>query len=104
MSDQSSAPPSKPRENDITQLQALLRAPAPRIYANGLGTLSGPTDVAIIFLNHDTPAAIVNMSYSTAKSLVKDLSGQISQYEKQTNQVVLDIVSATQRIHESQKK
>ena len=93
MTNQPSAGQTPAAPDLAQQLQALLRAPVPRLYANGLGTATSAADIAVIFLTNDVPTAIINMSWTTAKSLVQDVSKMIDQFEKSSSQQVKDIAT-----------
>jgi len=93
-----------PQQAQLAQLQAMLRAPVPRIYSNGLAIASSSSDVTVVLLQHGTPAGILSMSYATAKSLVKDLGGAILTFETNSNQQIKDIREATAEMAKHTKK
>lgn len=92
------------QQMQVAQVQAMLRAPVPRIYANGLATVSTPSDVSLIFLQHGAPSGILSMSYATAKTLVKDLGNAIQTFETNSNQKVKDISDAAAELAKNAKK
>jgi hypothetical protein len=55
------------------QMNALMRAPMPRIYANGFGMAQSASDVTVVMLHNNNPTAMVSMSFISAKSLFVDL-------------------------------
>lgn len=98
MTDQPPTAPATPQPKSETpeqlqqkQLQAFLRAPVQRLYANGIGTATTAADVSVILLMHGAPTAIVSMSYTTAKSLVNDVGNAIKNFEDKTDEKIKGI-------------
>jgi hypothetical protein len=54
-------------------VQTALASNAPRIYANGLGLAVTGSDVLMTLWHNGAAAAIINLAFPTAKSLVIDL-------------------------------
>jgi hypothetical protein len=97
-----SAPkPLTPDQQRQRQIQAFLRAPVPKIYANGIGTALTASDISIILLDNGNPSGIVSMSYTTAKSLAKDVQTAIENFEKKTGERVKDIKELSSKMQES---
>lgn len=84
------APSPQPASSD-RQMQALIRAPVTKLYANGIGINSTSNDITLVFLEHGAPSGIVSMSYTTAKSVMDEISNAIKQYENNTGEKVKSI-------------
>ena len=69
-------------------IQGALLGPVPKIYINGFGFAQTASDVSVILMLHQQAAAVLNMSYVTAKSLSGDLSQIIAKYEEATQQPI----------------
>jgi hypothetical protein len=69
-------------------LQAALRGPVPKFYANSFALAQGSSDLGIILLLNNQPVGIVHMSYISAKSLLSDLSAVIGHIEQATGQTI----------------
>ncbi|MCC0000119.1 MAG: hypothetical protein H6870_14300 [Methylobacteriaceae bacterium] len=91
---------ASPSQTPQQTLQAVLRSPAPRFYANGIGMAITASDMKVIFLDNGAPMAFVSMSYNTAKSLALDLQSNIKKYEEKTGQKVIGINEAAAKLHE----
>jgi hypothetical protein len=63
------------------QMNALMRAPVSRIYANGFGLIQTASDLTVVMLHNNNPAAMVSMSFISAKSLLVDLEKAVSDIE-----------------------
>jgi hypothetical protein len=69
-------------------LQAALRGPMPKFYANSFALVQGSSDLGLLLLLNNQPVGTVNMSYISAKSLLVDLSQVIDRIEKATGQTL----------------
>ena len=110
MSDQSTptvatvAPnPLTPEQQRQRQMQAFLRAPVQKIYANGLGVNATATDISVVLLDNTNPVGILTLAYSTAKSLIIDVSTAIKTFEDRTGEKVKDINTLAAKLKETQK-
>jgi hypothetical protein len=90
MTDQSSSPPN-PTSTPAQQVRAMLAAPIPRIFANGIGIQATATDVSLVLLLHDNPAGIVTVAYPVAKAIVVELSKVLNIFETKTGEKIKDI-------------
>jgi hypothetical protein len=77
------------------QLMALMRAPVPRLYANGYAIISSASDISVGLLFNGTPVGVTSMSYITAKSLIIDLQKALGEFEKAIDQKVKTIDEIT---------
>jgi hypothetical protein len=66
------------------QFAALLGAPIPNIYANGFQLGFTNADTQLLLLLSGRPVAIVNFSYTLAKSISEKLGILVDEWEKKT--------------------
>ena len=79
MADTPEAKKSPP--TDLLQ-QAVARDDVPKIYANGFGVGLTNADIIIIFQRFGpNPVAVVNLSYTLAKTLAQRLGALVSEFE-----------------------
>lgn len=69
--------------------KAIANPDVPKIYANGFVNAIGTGDVAILFKNGNSPAAVVNLSYTVAKSLAAKIGYLIAQLEEGTGNTIM---------------
>lgn len=60
-----------------------------KIYANGFISATGMGDIVILLKNADTPIAVLNLSYTVAKTLAIKLGGLITQLEEATETTIM---------------
>jgi hypothetical protein len=100
----STPPPSDP----AAQVADQFGSPAiPRIYINGFTLGTSLSDVYMLASTAGTPAAVILMSFTTAKTLAKQLGELISDFEKITGQSLLtmeDIQNAASKSDEAGKQ
>lgn len=70
------------------QIEALMRAPMPRIYANGFGIAQSASDLSVVLLHNNNPVAMVSMSFISAKSLLVDLGNALGDIESALKQPI----------------
>ena len=68
---------------------ALASRDIPHIYANGFMNALSDADIVVMLERDNSPVAILNMSYTTAKSLAEKLSHLISAFEKNSGQTIM---------------
>ena len=79
-------------KNPEQKLQEGLQSPeVPKIYANGVIVGTGAGDMMLFLERNGEPVAILNLSYTLAKSLTLDLSNAISSLEAQTGNNIMTI-------------
>jgi hypothetical protein len=61
----------------------------PKIYANGFSAALGIGDVIISFQENGRPAAILNLSFTVAKTFSVKLGTLIQELEKKTDQSIM---------------
>lgn len=69
--------------------QALNSKDLPKFYVNGFVNFYGPSDVGVLLKANDQPVALLNMSYTVAKSLSQKLIGMIEDFERQTGREIM---------------
>jgi hypothetical protein len=89
MSDQS--PPSIEDQQQQALVMAALRTPGLRIYANGFAVANSASDVSVVLVVNGSPAGILSLSHTSAKSLAVSLTKAIAQFEQATSQEIKTI-------------
>ncbi len=69
--------------------EALKSSEIPKIYANGFINTIGIGDVAILLKNGGVPVAVLNVSYTVAKTLAVKLGALISALEDRTGNTIM---------------
>ena len=86
------------------QMNALMRAPMPRIYANGFALAQSASDVTVVMLHNNNPAAMLSMSYISAKSLLVDLGKLLEGLEAVLKQPILTINEISEEMTKTKGK
>ncbi len=84
--------------------KALDNKEIPNIHFNGFVTSLGTGDVLIVLERNGRPIALLNTSYTTAKSLVEKLGGLITVLEQKTGNTIMTIDEITAKMGEKDKK
>jgi hypothetical protein len=95
MTDQPAAQAQQPEEMRRQQeqlVQGALLGPVPKIYMNGFAFAQTASDISVVTLLHNQPLAVLTMSYTTAKSLLSDLSQVLTKYEEAVEQPIKTFV------------
>ena len=71
------------------ELDQVLEVALPEIYANGFSVNLNPTDTNTIFTRDGRPVAKLNLSFTTAKSLVEILGNTIETVETKTGRSIM---------------
>src|SRR5664279_1609004 len=91
--------PLTPVQNPVVEIvqAALGDASVPKLYANGFAVGLTNADVVIAFQLQGKPAAILNLSFTLAKTLAQRLSGVVSELEAKldTKLVTTDKIDET---------
>ncbi len=76
---------------------ALASQDIPHLYANGFLNALSNADITMVLERNNYPVAVLNMSYTTAKSLAHKLSQIIADFEKASNHTIMtsDVVNQT---------
>lgn len=96
--------PVKPKRPDLDAvlLEALARDDVPKIYANGFGVGLSNADVFVVFQKFGPkPVAVLNLSYTLAKTLAQRLGQVVSEFERAVGD---QNILTTDRIDEAFRK
>jgi hypothetical protein len=74
---------------DAKMFAASLASPTPQIYLNGFALAQSLADVTIVAQTNGNPSAVLNMSFTTAKSLAIELDKIIKTFEEITGHTLL---------------
>ena len=82
---------SKPKKDAISEMinVAVSNPDIPKIYANGFVTGIGNGDTLIILQQNSKPVAVLNFSFTVAKTLALKLGGVIKEVEDQADTIIL---------------
>src|SRR5262249_9708619 len=70
--------------------QSIDRAEVPKIYSNAFSLALSNADIAIVFQRFgERPVAVVNLSYTLAKTLAQRLGGLVQEFESKISQEIL---------------
>lgn len=69
----------------------------PKLYANTFAAGYSPSDVYMVLSQNGEPVAVVNMSFTTAKSLQQALGATISRLEALTDHVIMTMDEVTNK-------
>jgi len=95
-------PQQEEQRRQIEQLiQGALLGPVPKLYINGFGFAQTPADLAMIMTAHNQAIAVVNMSYTVAKSLMVDLKTIIEKFEVATGERIKTLAEMNAKISEA---
>jgi hypothetical protein len=70
-------------------LRAAKASGVPEIYTNGSALGLGSSDIVVVLERNNDPVAIVNMSFTSAKSLVVALGSMIAQIEERSHRPIM---------------
>ncbi len=77
-------------EQTPDELAAALADPnMPKIYSNGFSCMLGLGDIAVLFKIAQQPTAVVNLSYTTAKTLAVKLNELVSYLESKSDHTIM---------------
>lgn len=74
---------------NFARTQAAQAPEVPSLYANSFLNVHTGSDVAVIFEKNSKPIAVMNLSYTTAKSLVVYLGQMISDIEQRSGRDIM---------------
>src|SRR3954462_5432662 len=81
-----------PESQPVNPSQRYERARAdgvPQLYANGFANTLGVGDVVLVLERNDQPIAILNLSYTVAKTLSLSLSRIVTLLEERSNREIM---------------
>ena len=75
----------------------LLTGQVPVFYANGFIVFVGQADMGLVLQTNGKDELVLNMSFTTAKSLVEQLGTAIRNFESQTGNIIMTTEFITQK-------
>ena len=85
------------------QMQSVLEDDAvPQIYFNGFSCATSPGDVTMILARNGKPVALLNSSFTLAKTLATKLSGVMEGFEDVTSNKIMTTDDVTKAMGENQ--
>lgn len=84
--------------------KVLERSDVPKFYVNGFVSGHSNADMILLLMQNGTPLNLLNMSFTTAKSLYQNLGDLISKFEAITNHTVMTMNDVANLISESNTK
>ncbi len=73
----------------LEQINEALESDCPKIYFNGFGSALGTGDVTIVLHQNTKPVAVINTTYTVAKTLSSRLNQLIQSLEKSAKTTIL---------------
>jgi hypothetical protein len=87
------------QENLLAQVKAAMESETvPKIYVNGFINSYGAADVVLVFQQNGKNMIVVNMSYTTAKTLAEKFSALIKAFEQTTEHEIMSIDTVKAKI------
>jgi hypothetical protein len=74
-----------------TSQEALASEQVLKIYGNGFICLNSNADMAVIIQINQKPVAVINLSFTTAKTLGEKLGQMVRDFEKKTGNTIMTI-------------
>lgn len=84
--------------------EALNNPEIQKIYANGFINATGMGDIVILLKNADTPLAVLNLSYTVAKTLAIKLGDVITRLEEATKNTIMTTDEITKAMAKRENK
>lgn len=84
---------------DASLFTAALAAPIARLYMNGFIVGQSVADVTLVVQTNGTPAAVLNMSFTSAKSLAVELDKVIKNFESLTGHTLLTMQDIQEKMN-----
>ena len=93
------------QENLLVQVKAAIESETvPKIYANGFINSYGAADVVLVLQQNGQNMIVVNMSYTTAKTLSEKLSNLIKKFEQSTGHEIMSIDTVKARLEQQKQE
>ncbi len=90
-----------PSADRMEELEAAVEDQSiPRYYMNGLMVARSVSDVFVVMTRMGTPIGIVNMSFTTAKTLVQSLNSVLQELERKTGHEILTMEEIGKKFQE----
>ena len=71
--------------------EAIASEQAVNLYGNGFICINSNADILIIMQKNQKPVAVINLSYTTAKTLSEKLGQMVRDFEKKTGNIIMTI-------------
>lgn len=91
------------KSEEIIQ-ETLSNSDIPKLYVNGFLSGHSNADMILLLMQNGTPYSLLNMSFTTAKSLHQNLGDLISKFEAVTNHTVMTMHDVADLINRSTTK
>ena len=75
----------------------------PAIYANGFTIATTVSDVSIVLMRNNRPFNLLNLSFTTAKTLAQGLTQAIAEFEKLTTTEITTITQFQEKVKQNKK-
>jgi hypothetical protein len=85
-------------EQPHVQALAWMNAPIPRMYANGFVIAQSNSDFSLVMMLNGAPTAVVNMSFTSAKTLGEELGKALNNLERGIEQKILSMDEVTTKM------
>ena len=87
---------------DITKI--IENEDVPKIYANSFACFQGNADMGIVLQQNGQPTAVINLSFTLAKTLAEKLNQMLLEFEDTTNNQIMTTTMIDAKIYDSIKK
>jgi hypothetical protein len=95
----------KPEGQDaVDRIRIGINAGVPSLYVNGFALIQTVSDVAAVLEKNGEPVAIINMSFTTAKTLAQKLGGVIAKLEDRAGRMMLTTDDISALASEAEKR
>lgn len=96
---------SKEQKALDVQLEACIKSQdIQKIYANGFINAIGNGDIMIVLKNNNQPIALLNLSYTVAKTLYQNLAVTINNLEKKTGNTIMTTDQITKAMSRNEEE
>lgn len=72
----------------------------PKLYGNGFVISLGTGDVMLLLKRNEQPVAVINLSYTVAKTLVEKLGALVARLEQDTAHTIMTTDYVTEKLQE----
>ena len=87
-------------QEKMKEIELAITGECPKIYANGFAAALGIGDVVVSFQKNGQPEAVLNLSFTVAKTLSVKLGQMVSDLERDTGQIIMttdEVIKAIQQ-------
>ena len=88
---------------DELMQQALTSGEVPKIYFNGFANALGNSDVVIVLQSNGKPVAVLNTSFTIAKTLIQKLNDVIGILEKNSGNSIMTTMDIDKALNKIEK-